>query len=255
MLRFLVATSLKFRFLVLAIAVGMVAFGSAQLPHMPVDVFPEFAPPLVEIQTPSIGLAAAEVESLVTIPLEEALAGMPDLATMRSKSVPGLSAVKLYFERGTNLLNARQMVQERLAMVVPTLPSWASPPVLVPPLSATSRMMKIGITSDTRSVIDLSMITYWTIRQRLLQVPGVANVAIWGERIEMLQVQVDPERMDKHRVQLGDVMEGTRRTLSTWGCPAVLGRPPGRYGWLGSTRRTSASPSNTFSPSSTTAHT
>jgi Cu/Ag efflux pump CusA len=232
MLRYLVATSLKFRFLVLAIAVGMLAFGITQIPRMPVDVFPEFAPPLVEIQTPSLGLAAAEVEALVTIPLEEALAGMPAIDTMRSKSVPGLSAVKLYFKRGTNLLDARQMVQERISMVSPTLPSWSSPPVLVPPLSATSRMMKIGIKSDKLSVIDLSMITYWTIRQRLLRVPGVANIAIWGERLEMLQVQADPERMQRHEVSIEDLLETTSDALETGLYSRSDGHHVGTGGWI-----------------------
>jgi CzcA family heavy metal efflux pump len=217
---------------VLAIAVGMLAFGITQIPRMPVDVFPEFAPPLVEIQTPSLGLAAAEVEALVTIPLEEALAGMPAIDTMRSKSVPGLSAVKLYFKRGTNLLDARQMVQERISMVSPTLPSWSSPPVLVPPLSATSRMMKIGIKSDKLSVIDLSMITYWTIRQRLLRVPGVANIAIWGERLEMLQVQADPERMQRHEVSIEDLLETTSDALETGLYSRSDGHHVGTGGWI-----------------------
>ena len=91
MLRFIVATSLKFRFLVIAIALGMMYFGMGQIRRMPVDVFPEFAPPLVEIQTISIGLSPTEVESLVTVPLEQALAGVPGLDIMRSKSVPDLS--------------------------------------------------------------------------------------------------------------------------------------------------------------------
>ncbi len=213
MMRWIVGSSLKFRFLVVAIAAGMIYFGIGQLQNMPVDVFPEFAPPLVEIQTISLGLPAAEVENLVTIPLEEALAGVPGLNVMRSKSVPDLSSIKMIFEPGTDLLRARQMVQERVQLVVPTLPTWASPPVMLPPLSATSRCMKIGISSKTRSVIDLSMITYWTIRQRILRVPGVANVAMWGERIEMFQVNVVPELLKKHKVTLEEVMEATANTL------------------------------------------
>ncbi|MBZ0267408.1 efflux RND transporter permease subunit, partial [bacterium] len=211
MLRFIVASSLKFRFLMLAVAAAMVYFGMGQLRRMPVDVFPEFAPPMVEVQTISLGLAAAEVEALVTIPLEQSISGTPGVSEIRSKSVPDLSAVKVYFEPGTDLVRARQLVQERLQLV--TMPTWASPPVLVPPLSATSRMMKIGISSEKLSVIDLSMITYWTIRQRLLQVPGVANVAIWGERIEMLQVRADPEKMREHEVQLDDIEEATADAL------------------------------------------
>src|SRR3990172_1492411 len=232
MLRFIVATSLKFRYLVVAIAVGMMYFGMGQLRRMPVDVFPEFAPPLVEIQTISIGLSPVEVESLVTIPLEQALAGVPGLDIMRSKSVPDLSAIKMIFEPGTDLLKARQVVQERVAMVTPQLPTWAAPPIMLPALSATSRMMKIGISSKTRSVIDLSMIAYWTIRQRLLNVPGVANVPIWGERLEMLQVEVDPERMRLHEVSLDEVMEATADALDVGMLQYSEGHHIGTGGWL-----------------------
>ena len=110
MMRFIVGSSLKFRFLVIAIAAGMMYFGIEQLAKMPVDVFPEFSPPLVEIQTPCLGLSPAEVEALVTIPLEEVFNGLPGLDVMRSKSVPQLSAIKMIFETGTDLLLARQMV-------------------------------------------------------------------------------------------------------------------------------------------------
>ncbi|MHC4800078.1 MAG: efflux RND transporter permease subunit, partial [Planctomycetota bacterium] len=232
MLRWIVGSSLKFRYLVIAIAAGMMYFGIGQLRNMPVDVFPEFAPPLVEIQTPCLGLSPAEVEALVTTPLEEALAGVPGLDVMRSKSVPQLSSVKMIFESGTDLLLARQMVQERVALVVPALPTWASPPVMLPPLSATSRCMKIGISSDSLSVIDLSMITYWTIRQRLLRVPGVANVAIWGERLEMLQVQVVPELLHKHNVTLKEVMEATADALDVGMFTFSDGHHVGTGGWI-----------------------
>jgi CzcA family heavy metal efflux pump len=232
MLRFIVATSLKFRFLVVAIALGMMYFGIGQLRRMPVDVFPEFAPPLVEVQTISIGLSPVEVENLVTVPLEQALAGVPGLDVMRSKSVPDLSAVKMIFEPGTDLLEARQVVQERIALVTPQLPTWAAPPQLLPPLSATSRMMKIGISSKTRSVMDLSMIAYWTIRQRLLTVPGVANVPIWGERLEMFQVEVDPERMRLHEVSVEEVMEATADALDVGLLPYSPGHHIGSGGWL-----------------------
>ena len=127
MFRWIVGSSLKFRFLVIAIAAGMVAFGVDRFRGMPVDVFPEFAPPRVEIQTPSLGLSTAEVEELVTVPLEQAFNGLPGLDVMRSKSVPQLSSILLQFERGTDLLLARQLVAERLAVATRTLPTWASP--------------------------------------------------------------------------------------------------------------------------------
>jgi CzcA family heavy metal efflux pump len=232
MMRWIVGSSLKFRYLVLAIAIGLLYFGIGQLHKMPVDVFPEFAPPLVEIQTPALGLSPGEVESLVTIPLEQALAGVPGIDFLRSKSVPQLSSVKMIFEPGTDLLEARQLVQERVLTVVPTLPTWASPPVMLPPLSATSRCMKIGISSDKLSVVDLSMITYWTIRQRLLRVPGVANIAIWGERLEMLNVNVDPELMKKHGVTLDEVKKATADSLDVGMFQFSDGHFVGRGGWI-----------------------
>ncbi len=232
MMRWIVSSSLRFRFLVIAIAVALMYFGMGQLRHMPVDVFPEFAPPLVEVQTISIGLSAVEVESLVTIPLEQALNGVPGLDVMRSKSVSDLSSIKMIFKPGTDLLLARQAVQERVSLATPGLPTWAAPPVMLQPLSATSRCMKIGISSKTRSVMDLSMVAYWTIVQRLLRVPGVANVAIWGERIQMLQVEVVPELLKEHRITLDEVMESTADALDVGLLRFSEGHIIGTGGWV-----------------------
>jgi len=213
MMRWIVGSSLKFRYLVVAVAAAMVFLGVGQLRQLPVDVFPEFAPPRVEIQTACVGLSASEVEALVTTPLEETFNGLPGLDVLRSKSVEQLSSIQLIFNRGTDLIEARQLVAERLATVTPTLPTWAAPPVMLHPLSSTSRVMKIGLSSKTLSTIDMSMISYWTIRARLLRVPGVANVAIWGERLQMMQVQVDPKRLKANRVSLDKVMNVTADAL------------------------------------------
>src|SRR6185295_18977499 len=124
-----------------------------------------------------------------------------------------LSSIELLFKPGIDELLARQLVQERLATVIGTLPTWAAPPVIMPPVSSTSRVMKIGLSSKSVSVIDMSMISYWTIRARLLNVPGVANVLIWGERIKIPQVRVDPERMQANNVSLDEVMETTSNAL------------------------------------------
>src|ERR687896_2323491 len=210
-MRTIVAASLRYRSLVVFAAVVLLALGVAQLRATPVDVFPEFAQPRVEIQTPSLGLSASEVESLVTVPLEHALNGLPGLDVIRSKSVEQLSSIELIFDPGTDLLTARQLVQERIATVTPNLPSWSTPPTMVQPLSATSRVMKIGLASSDPGLdlIDLSMVAYWKIRARLLRVPGVANVPIWGQRPEMLHVQVDPERLRRNDLTLEQVMNVT----------------------------------------------
>lgn len=213
MMRWIVGSSLKFRYLVVATGAALMVFGSGLLRDTPVDVFPEFAQPKVEIQTISTGLSAEEVESLITVPLEQSLQGMPGLDTIRSKSVPQLSSIQLLFDRGTDLLHARQLVQERVATVTPTLPSWSSPPFMIQPLSSTSRVMKIGLTSDELSLIDMSLVAYWKIRARLLRVPGVANVPIWGERLHQYHVQADPERLRAHNVSLTSLQEQTAKNL------------------------------------------
>jgi Cu/Ag efflux pump CusA len=206
-MRWIVSRSLRFRWLVLFAATAMMAYGIAQIPSARVDVFPEFAPPRVEIQTIALGNSSTEVEELITVPIEQALSGVPGLDELRSKSVSQLSSIQLIFERGTDELRARQLVQERIAQVTPTLPTWASPPFMMPPLSATSRIMKIGLSSDELNLVEMSSITYWKIRQRLLRVPGVAAVDIYGERLQQRHVQVDPVKLAENGVPLERVME------------------------------------------------
>jgi CzcA family heavy metal efflux pump len=205
MIRWLIAAALRQRVLVLALAVALVAFGIHAARVMPLDVFPEFAPPLVEIQTEAPGLSTEEVEASITVPLESAVNGTSWLKTLRSKSVLGLSSVVCLFQEGTDPMRARQLIQERVALVAPRLPALARAPALLPPLSATSRAMKIGVSSKTLSRMDLSELALWTIRPRLMAVPGVANVAIWGQRDRQLQVRVDPDRLAAHGVTLDAV--------------------------------------------------
>lgn len=213
MLRWIIGSSLKFRFLVVLAAAAMIAAGIWRLRDMPIDVFPEFAPPLVEIQTEGWGMSSTEIEELITIPLEESLKGTPELDVMRSKSVVGLSSIVMLFKRGTDIFHARQLVNERVQVALPNLPSAAFPPVMLQPLSATSRCMKIGLTATDQSMMDLSMVAYWTIRFRLMRVPGVANVAMWGERIKALVVQTDPDLLRVHGVSMNEVLESTSEAL------------------------------------------
>jgi CzcA family heavy metal efflux pump len=209
LMRWIVAGSLSYRFVVVAAGALLMAFGIATLPSTRVDVFPEFAPPRVVIQTACLGLSTSDVESLVTVPLEQAFNGVDGLDDMRSKSVPQLSAIELIFDPDVDELHARQLVQERMTAVSATLPTWAAPPVMLAPVSATGRAVQIGMTSRDHSLIQMSMSAYWTIRARLLAVPGVANVALWGERLQMMQVQVDPPKMKAQHVALDQVMEAT----------------------------------------------
>jgi len=205
MLGRLVHFALAQRVLVLALAALLVVLGVRAGRDVPLDVFPEFAPPMVEIQTEAPGLSTEEVESLVTAPIETAVNGVPGLMTLRSKSVLGLSSVQILFERGSDVIGARQMVGERIAQVQPRLPLAARQPVLMPPLSSTSRAMKVGLSSGKLDQMQLSELVRWTIRPRLMAVPGVANVAVWGQRDRQLQVLVDPDRLRAAGVTLAEV--------------------------------------------------
>ena len=231
MMRWIVGTSLQFRFLVVGIAAALMVFGIIRLRDMPVDVFPEFSPPSAEIQTEALGLSASEVESLVTLNTEELLAGVPWLKAMRSQSVTGMSSVQLIFEPGTNLMRARQLVQERLILSY-LLPNVSSRPVTLNPVSATSRTMMIGVSSKKLSMIELSVLARWTIKPRLMGVPGVANVSIWGQRERQLQVQIDPEQLQKQKVTLEQIVKTAGDALYVSPLTFLNASFPGTGGWI-----------------------
>jgi CzcA family heavy metal efflux pump len=213
-MRWLVATALELRVAVIALAVLLIVVGVRMAPSLPLDVFPEFAPPYVEIQTEAPGLSAEEVESLVTVPLENSLNGTAGLKTIRSKSVLGLSSIVMILGEGADLDRTRQLVQERLAVEAPRLPVVARQPVILQPLSTLSRMMMIGVTSTKLSQRDISVIALWTIRPRLMAVPGVVNVAIWGQRDKQYQVLVDPDRMRANQVTLDQVVKSAQDAVA-----------------------------------------
>ncbi len=206
----LIRASLQFRVIVLMIALGLVIVGVRTMDSIPLDVFPEFAPPLVEIQTEAPGISTEDVESLISVPIENAVNGIPFVKAVRSKSVLGLSSVRLIFNSGTDLLMARQLVQERITLVAAQLPLVARPPVILPPLSSLSRCMKIGLWSDTKSQMEMTVLTKWTIRPRLMSVSGVANVAVWGEKDPQLQVIADPDRLRANGVTLDLLLQAVR---------------------------------------------
>jgi CzcA family heavy metal efflux pump len=207
MIRSIITSSLRFRLLVIGIAVGVMAVGIVQLRDAPVDVLPEFTPPYVEVQTEALGLSADEVEALITVPLEvNLLNGVEGVEVIRSESVAGLSSIVMVFEPGTDLYQARQLVQERLTQAH-ALPNVSKPPTMIQPLSSSSRVVMIGLDPKELSPIEASVISHWVIKPRLMGVPGVANVAIWGMRDQQLQVQVDPERLRDRGVTLDQVVE------------------------------------------------
>ena len=232
MMRSIVSSSLKYRLLVAVIAAVTMVLGIRQLRDAPVDVLPEFTPPSVEIQTEALGLSAEEVEQLITLGLEQDLLnGVPWLQTIRSESVPGMSSIVLTFNPGTDLMRARQMVSERLTQAF-ALPHVSRPPTMIQPLSSTGRVMMIGLSSKTLSLIQMSVLARWTIGPRLLGVPGVANVAIWGQRDRQLQVLVDPARLRDRHVSLLQVLETTGNALWVSSLSFVEASTPGTGGFI-----------------------
>jgi CzcA family heavy metal efflux pump len=219
-MRWIIESSLKLRFLLIIIAAAIMFIGVTQLRDMPVDVLPELAPPYVEVHTEALGLSAEEVEQLITVPLEQDLLnGVPWLEEIRSESIPGLSSVVMIFEPGTDIMRARQVVQERLTQSH-QLPAVSKRPEMIQPLSTTSRVMMIGLTSEQLSDIQMSVLSRWIIRPRLLGVPGVANVVVWGQRERQLQVRVEPERLNEQGVTLTEVIEAAGNSL--WMSPLTF---------------------------------
>jgi Cu/Ag efflux pump CusA len=223
--------SLQFRPLIFFLGALIIFISATRLSKSRVDVLPEFAPPYVEIQTEALGLSARGVEDLVTLNLEELLSATPWVRSIRSKSVPGLSSVILLFEPGTDIMRARQVVTERLTFAY-ALPNVSKPPIMLNPLSATSRAMIVGISSERLSLVDLSVLIRFVIKPKLLGVPGVANVSAWGERMRQLQVQVDPERLLSKRVTLDQVIKTAGNAMWVSPLTHLEASTPGTGGWI-----------------------
>ena len=229
----IVNSSIQYRFLVIVLALVLIVSGLYQVRSMPMDVLPEFNPPYVEIQTEAPGLSAEEVEGFVTVSLEQSmLAGVPWLERIESRSMPGLSSIFLYFEPGTDINRARQLVGERLALSAAILPPVSKKPVMIQPLSSANRFMIVGLSSEEMSLVDLSVLARWTIAPRLMGVPGVAHVAVWGNRDRQLQVLVDPQKLQEQGVTLDQVIRTTGNAL--WVSPLTFlkASAPGTGGFI-----------------------
>ena len=232
MMRWIVGWALRYRGLVLGLAAVTLLFGALQIPSMPRDVLPEFTPPYVEVQTEALGLSAEEVEQLITVPLEaDLLQGVAFLDEIHSESVAGLSSIVMFFEQGTDIFRARQVVAERLTQAH-ALPHVSRPPQMLQPLSSSSRLLMFSMASTDVSLIDMSILAKWTVKPRLVGVPGVANVAIFGMRERQLQVLVDPERMRSEGVGLRGVIEATGNALAVSPLTYLDASTPGTGGFI-----------------------
>src|SRR5712691_2537953 len=224
MLSAIVHFSLRFRGIVIAIACLIVLYGLYKTEHARLGVFPEFAPPQVTIQTEAPGLSPEQVETLVTQRIENALIGTAGLQSIRSSSIQGLSVVTIIFSDDIDIYKARQMVGERLLEIASQMPQGIAAPIMAPLTSATSVIMSIGLTAKGRSAMDLRTFADWTVRPRLLAVPGVAKLSIYGGEERELQIQIDPVRLLGHGISIDDVISAARASTGVRGAGFVESR-------------------------------
>jgi CzcA family heavy metal efflux pump len=232
MLRALVDLALRQRVVVVIAAAALIVVGVFLALRSPLDVFPEFAPPMVEVQADGPGMSSESVESLITIPLESALSGLPHMTTLRSKSVQGLSQIQMFFARDANIFEVRQAVSERVGVAAATLPVQVKTPRVLPPLSSTSRVLHVGLTpkrdkngkilmkdrdgntlSEKDAQTEISVLMQFVIRPALLKVNGVANVSTYGEHPKLYRVLVRPEDMRAHNVTLDQVKQALGKSI------------------------------------------
>jgi CzcA family heavy metal efflux pump len=211
MLNSIVKWSIAQRWLVVIASIIISLWGFRVLTQMPLDVFPEFAPPQVEIQTEAPGFAPEEVESLVTRPIESAINGTPGVETVRSSSAVGISVVKVIFRWNTEIYRDRQLVTERLQQAQSQLPQGVKPPQISPINSPLGAIIKYAFTCETTSLMEVRRIVDWQIKNRLLAVPGVSQIVVFGGDVRQYQVLVDPNKLKAFNVSLNQVTEAAQK--------------------------------------------
>ncbi len=222
----LIAWSLHNRLIVLAITLVLFVAGGYALQRMPVDVFPEFAPPQVVIQTEVSGMAPQDVESLVTYPLESAINGTPGVTDVRSKTSVGLSTITVIFSANTDVYLDRQLINERIQNVLSRLPAGTKPPVMLPVTSAVGWLVKYALTSDTLSPEELRTLSDWEIRPRILALGGIASVVSIGGEVKQYQVRLDPNRMFAYQISAEEVRKALEK--SNTNVPGAFLQQPGQ---------------------------
>ncbi|HVV00888.1 MAG TPA: efflux RND transporter permease subunit, partial [Verrucomicrobiae bacterium] len=210
MLQAIVHFSLRFRGVVIALACLLLAYGIYDIRTAPVEVFPDFVQPQVAVQTECPGLSPEEVEILVTQPLESAITGLGEMESLRSETIEGLSVITAVFKPGTDIFRARQMLGEVVSEAASRLPAGVQTPRMTPLTSSTMDLLKIGLVSQKLSPMELRTFADWTLKPRLLAVPGVAKCSTFGGEARQLQIQIDPERLLAHQLSVSDVLAAAR---------------------------------------------
>jgi len=216
MMSAIVRFSIRFYGVIIGLASLAVIYGLYSLTQANLDVFPEFSPTQVVIQTESPGLSAELVEVLVTQPIENSIAGTVGIDMMRSQSMPGLSVVTIIFKEGTDIYRNRQAVAERLGTLSGQLPQGIIPNI-TPLTSSASTVLGAGLTSNTRSLMELRTLVDWTIRPHLLAVNGVADVNVFGGDVRQFQIQVEPDKLIHYNLSLQEVLEAASRATGVRG--------------------------------------
>ena len=216
MLTAVVGWSLRHRGVVVALAFIMLGYAIYSLREAKYNVFPEFSPPEVVIPTEAPGLAPRQVELLVTQPIENAVVGVAGVRSVRSASIQGLSVVTVLFDSSTNIYRNRQVIAERLATLGASLPTGITPSI-APLTTSTSIVMAVGLTSPTQSLMDLRTVADWTVKLRLLAVPGVSKIAVFGGYAKQYQVQIDPRELTRHDISVAQVVAAARQATGIRG--------------------------------------
>src|SRR5215475_4915160 len=217
MLRALVHFSLKFRGVVIVLACVLIGYGIYVSINAKLDVFPNFVQPQVVVQTECPGLAPEQVELLVTVPIETAVNGLGEMESLRSESIEGLSVITAVFKEGTDIFRARQMLGEIIAETASELPAGVKAPRMTPLTSSTMDLLKIALVSDKLSPMDLRTFADWTLKPRLLSVPGVAKCSTFGGEVRQLQIQIKPDRLFGYDLSISDVLSAARVSTGVLG--------------------------------------
>lgn len=217
MLAALVRFAINFRGVVIAIATLLMIYSVYRLSRAGLDIFPEFSPNLIVVQTEAPGYSTEQVEILVTRPIETTLSGLIGIDHVRSESIQGLSIVNIYFDEDTDIYRNRQLVSERLAGVTNLLPEGVGPAVPVPMASSSATILTMGVTSSNKELMELRSVVDWNLVPKILSVPGVADVNVFGGEIKQLQIQIDESKLIEYGLGINEIAEAAKKATGIFG--------------------------------------
>lgn len=221
MLATLVRLSIRFRGVIIALACILMAYSVYRLSRAGLDIFPEFSPNLIVVQTEAPGYSTEQVEILVTKPIETSLAGLIGIDYIRSESIQGLSVVNVYFEEDSDIYLNRQLLSERLAKASEELPDGVGPAAPVPMASSSATILTMGVTSTTKDLMELRSIVDWNLVPKILSVPGVADVNVFGGEVKQLQIQIDTNKLQQYEIGINEIAEAAKSATGIFGAGFV----------------------------------